>query len=48
MDYSAALRYLYSFTDYEKKTGYSAAESFDLRRPRELLALLSDPQLRFP
>ena len=48
MDYSEALRYLYSFTDYEKKTGYSAAESFDLRRPRELLALLGDPHLRFP
>ena len=48
MDYAEALRYLYSFTDYEKKTGYSAAESFDLRRPRELLALLGDPQCRFP
>jgi len=48
MKYSEALRYLYSFTDYEKKTGYSAAESFDLRRPRELLALLGDPQGRFP
>ncbi len=48
MDYAEALRYLYSFTDYEKKTGYSAAESFDLRRPQELLALLGAPQNRFP
>ncbi len=48
MDYSEALNYLNSFTDFEKKTGYSAAESFDLRRPRELLAILGDPHLRFP
>ncbi|MHB1162419.1 MAG: bifunctional folylpolyglutamate synthase/dihydrofolate synthase [Chloroflexota bacterium] len=49
MDYNEALRYLYSFTDYEKKTGYAySAETFDLRRPRELLALLGDPHMRFP
>lgn len=49
MNYQEALRYLHSFTDYEKKTGYSySAETFDLRRSRELLALLGDPHLRFP
>jgi dihydrofolate synthase / folylpolyglutamate synthase len=49
MDYDEALRYIYSFTDYEKQTGYSYSEAvFDLRRPRALLALMGDPQLRFP
>ena len=49
MDYAEALAYLQSLTDYEKKTGYSySPESFDLRRPRALLALLGNPQERFP
>jgi dihydrofolate synthase / folylpolyglutamate synthase len=49
MDYDEALRYIYGFTDYEKQTGYSySEETFDLRRPRALLALMDDPQLKFP
>src|SRR5665647_1251495 len=49
MDYQEALEYLQSLTDYEKKTGYSySPEIFDLRRPRALLALLGNPQERFP
>lgn len=48
MDYQEALRYLQSFADFEKKTGYSYTASFDLRRPRALLELLDDPHLRFP
>lgn len=49
MDYQEALAYLQSLTDYEKKTGYSySPEIFDLRRPRALLALLGNPQERFP
>jgi dihydrofolate synthase / folylpolyglutamate synthase len=48
MDYKEALRYLQTFTDFEKKTGYSYTASFDLRRPRALLELLGDPHLRFP
>ncbi len=49
MDYPEALRYINSFADFEKKTGYSySPEIFDLRRPRELLALMGDPHLRFP
>jgi dihydrofolate synthase / folylpolyglutamate synthase len=49
MDYDEALRYIYSFTDYEKQTGYSySEETFDLRRPRALLALMGEPHLEFP
>jgi dihydrofolate synthase / folylpolyglutamate synthase len=49
MNYTDALAYLDSLTDYEKRTGYVySAETFDLRRPRELLALLGNPQDRFP
>ena len=49
MEYAEALDYLQSLMDYEKKTGYSySPESFDLRRPRALLALLGNPQERFP
>ena len=49
MDYDEALNYIYSFTDYEKKVGYGySEETFDLRRPMELLSLMGDPQLRFP
>lgn len=49
MDYQQALRYLNSFTDFEKKPGGSyTTASFDLRRPAALLDLLGSPQLRFP
>ncbi len=49
MNYQEALHYIDSLTDYEKRTGYAySAATFDLRRPRALLALLGDPQLRFP
>jgi dihydrofolate synthase / folylpolyglutamate synthase len=49
MDYDEALRYIQSFTDYEKQTGYSYSEkTFDLRRPRALLSLMDDPHMRFP
>jgi len=49
MDYNEALRYISGFSDFEKKTGYTySAETFDLRRPRALLAFMGNPQLRFP
>ncbi len=49
MDYQEALRYIDNLTNYEKRTGYSySPATFDLRRPRELLGLMGDPQLRFP
>ena len=46
MDYRESLRYLLSFTDFEKLPGsaYSAA-NFDLRRMVELLSLLGNPHL---
>ena len=48
MNYEESLRYLQTFADFEKKTGYSYTASFDLRRPRALVELLGDPHLRFP
>lgn len=47
MDYRESLRYLLSFTDFEKLPGsaYSAA-NFDLRRMAELLSLLGNPHLK--
>ncbi|MFA5368146.1 MAG: folylpolyglutamate synthase/dihydrofolate synthase family protein [Dehalococcoidia bacterium] len=46
MTYKEALKYILSFTDYEKlpPSSYSAA-SFDLRRVEELLRRLGDPHL---
>lgn len=46
MDYREALRYILSFTDFEKLPGsaYSAA-NFDLRRMEELLGRVGNPQL---
>jgi dihydrofolate synthase/folylpolyglutamate synthase len=46
VDYPESLRYLLSFTDFEKLPGsaYSAA-NFDLRRMVELLSLLGNPHL---
>ncbi len=47
MDYRESLRYLLSFTDFEKLPGsaYSAA-NFDLRRMAELLSPLGNPHLK--
>jgi len=46
--YAQALAYLYSFTDYEKRTAYIyAPDRFDLRRMHRLLAALGNPHHRF-
>ncbi|TEU18225.1 MAG: bifunctional folylpolyglutamate synthase/dihydrofolate synthase, partial [Anaerolineales bacterium] len=46
--YKEALDYIYSFTDYEKKSAYRyAPEYFDLGRVERLTALLDNPQHRF-
>ncbi|GAB4501434.1 MAG: folylpolyglutamate synthase/dihydrofolate synthase family protein [Anaerolineales bacterium] len=47
--YNQALDYLYSFVDYSlKKSSELAAANFDLSRMRDFLALLGDPQDKFP
>jgi dihydrofolate synthase/folylpolyglutamate synthase len=47
-DYGSALDYLYSYTDYEVKSGYDySPERFDLGRVHQLLALLGDPHRSF-
>jgi dihydrofolate synthase/folylpolyglutamate synthase len=46
--YAHALAYLYSFTDYEKRSAYIyAPERFDLRRMHRLLDALGNPHHRF-
>jgi len=46
--YHDALNYIYSFTDYEKKTAYLyTPERFDLRRVETLLDRLGNPHDRF-
>jgi len=46
--YAEALRYLYSFTDYEKKTSYTYSDTvWDLRRMEDILALLGNPHRQF-
>ncbi len=46
--YKDALNYIYSFTDYEKKSTYRyAPENFDLGRVERLLALLDNPHHSF-
>ncbi|MFB0545306.1 MAG: folylpolyglutamate synthase/dihydrofolate synthase family protein [Anaerolineae bacterium] len=48
LTYKEALNYIYSFTDYEKKSSYRyAPENFDLGRMERLLALLDNPHRRF-
>src|SRR5690242_15112734 len=48
MNYKEALRYLESFTDYEKTPGTNYAENMDnLTRPDLLLRLLGNPQDAF-
>ena len=48
LTYKDALDYIYSFTDYEKKSSYLyGPEHFDLARVERLLALLDSPHLRF-
>ncbi|MFB0537316.1 MAG: folylpolyglutamate synthase/dihydrofolate synthase family protein [Anaerolineae bacterium] len=48
LTYKEALDYIYSFTDYEKKSAYRyAPEHFDLGRVERLAALLDNPQHRF-
>ena len=45
LTYKEALDYIYSFTDYEKKSAYRyAPEHFDLGRVERLTALLDNPQ----
>ena len=48
MDYGQVLRYIYRFTDYEKR-GFAAyaPEFYSLERVRKLLSLLGDPQDSF-
>ena len=42
-EYQQALDFFYSFTDYASQTGYSySPERFDLRRVKDLLALIGD------
>jgi dihydrofolate synthase/folylpolyglutamate synthase len=48
LTYKEALDYIYSFTDYEKKSAYRyAPEHFDLGRMERLTALFDNPQDRF-
>jgi dihydrofolate synthase/folylpolyglutamate synthase len=48
LTYQEALDYIYSFTDYEKKSSYLyGPEHFDLARVDKLLAWLDNPHLRF-
>lgn len=48
LTYRDALAYLYSFTDYEVKAPQAYAPQFyDLRRMRQLLTLLGEPQSTF-
>ena len=47
MTYSEALRRIYGLTNYETRTGYSAAEHFDLSRMNGLIAKLGHPEKRF-
>ncbi|MCD6358441.1 MAG: bifunctional folylpolyglutamate synthase/dihydrofolate synthase, partial [Dehalococcoidia bacterium] len=43
IDYQDALDYIFSFTDYEKRSGFSYSVDFDLRRVEALLRRLGDP-----
>ena len=48
LTYKEALDYIYSFTDYEKRSDYRyAPEHFDLGRLERLTALLGNPHQRF-
>lgn len=48
LTYKDALDYIYSFTDYEKKSSYQyAPETFDLARVEKLLVSLNNPHQRF-
>lgn len=48
LTYKEALDYIYSFTDYEKKSAYRyAPEHFDLGRVERLMASLDNPQRCF-
>jgi len=48
LTYKDALDYIYSFTDYEKKSSYRyAPEIFDLARVEKLLVSLNNPHQRF-
>ncbi|MFQ5814043.1 MAG: bifunctional folylpolyglutamate synthase/dihydrofolate synthase [Anaerolineae bacterium] len=48
LTYKDALDYIYSFTDYEKKSSYLySPEHFDLARVEKLLALLDSPHRHF-
>lgn len=48
LSYKDALDYIYSFTDYEKKTSFQyAPEHFDLGRVVRLLSLIGDPHQKF-
>jgi len=47
MDYSAALRYLDSLANYEKRDRYDYKKAFSLERMRRLASSLGDPQKAF-
>lgn len=48
LTYEDAVDYIYSFTDYEKKSSYRyAPETFDLARVEKLLVSLNNPHQRF-
>ncbi|MBA3826979.1 MAG: bifunctional folylpolyglutamate synthase/dihydrofolate synthase [Ktedonobacterales bacterium] len=48
MEYSAALAYLYHFSDFERTGAFARDPEGNLRRMRTLLALLGDPHLAYP
>ena len=49
MNYSQAIAYLYSLTDYEKiRIERYTPEAYDLSRVERLLAAMGDPHVRFP
>lgn len=49
MTYSQALDWVWSLTDYERRSGYDySAARFHLQRVRDLLRLLGDPQAEMP
>lgn len=48
MKYPEAIKYLYSFLNYEVKTDYSYPQDLNLRRMFFLMKLLGDPHQKFP
>jgi dihydrofolate synthase / folylpolyglutamate synthase len=48
MDYAKSLRYLGALTNYEKFSDYNYRRSYNLRRINNFLALLGNPQKKYP